>query len=119
MAALDGKRWEATMKGMKMAAIDLSLPRFKTSCNYEMQKNILPELGMKLPFTAQADFSGICDPMDKVRLYISRVLHKTNVSVGGSCRHSGGNEADFSLPERPEAEENTVPRRQAFPVCHS
>ena len=81
MAALDGKRWEATMKGMKMAAIDLSLPRFKTSCNYEMQKNILPELGMKLPFTAQADFSGICDPMDKVRLYISRVLHKTYVSV--------------------------------------
>ena len=81
IAALDGKRWEATMKGMKMAAIDLSLPRFKTSCDYEMQKNILPELGMKLPFTAQADFSGICDPMDKVRLYISRVLHKTYVSV--------------------------------------
>lgn len=74
---LNNDSWQITneMPGCK---VNLRLPRFKTECKYEMQKNILPAMGMKVPFTPDmADFSGISD----VSLFISKVIHKTFVEV--------------------------------------
>lgn len=56
----------------------LELPRFKFECKYEMQNDILPDMGMKIPFDPdKADFKGISD----ASLYISRVIHNTFIEV--------------------------------------
>ena len=57
--------------------VTLKFPRFKAECSYEMHKSILPEMGMNIPFTNDADFSGISDTPIK----ISNVIHKTFIEV--------------------------------------
>ena len=57
--------------------VSLRMPRFKTECKYGLEKKILPEMGMNVPFTETADFPGITD----AAIFISRVIHKTFVQV--------------------------------------
>ncbi len=57
--------------------VNLKLPRFKIELEYQMEKKILPDMGMKLPFVAGADFRGIAD----APLNISQVIHKTFLDV--------------------------------------
>ena len=57
--------------------VNLQLPRFTIECRYRLE-DILPEMGMKLAFTNNADFTGI---NGEIPLSISRVVHKTFVSV--------------------------------------
>lgn len=58
--------------------VNLELPRFKAAYKYELQKQILPEMGMQQAFTPEADFSGISKGSG---IRISRVIHKTYVDV--------------------------------------
>jgi len=74
---LDSKRWNDAMKYMSGRDVSLSFPRFKAECDYEMQKNILPDMGMIVPFTNYANFSNMCTPAPK----IGRVIHKTFIEV--------------------------------------
>jgi serpin B len=74
---LNDEQWNRTMESMYGKQVNLSLPRFKSECKYQMHKNILPELGMKIPFTRFANFSNISD----IPLVISKVIHKTFVEV--------------------------------------
>ncbi|MDR1223580.1 MAG: serpin family protein [Tannerella sp.] len=74
---LDGDSWNEMVANMYNAEVNLQLPRFKAECKYEMQDGILPEMGMILPFTPAADFSGISE----TPLLISKVIHKTFVEV--------------------------------------
>ncbi|HEY2588755.1 MAG TPA: serpin family protein [Tepidisphaeraceae bacterium] len=53
------------------------LPRFKLETGYELQKD-LPQMGMRLAFTGQADFSGMSSAE---RFYIDLVVHKAFVNV--------------------------------------
>jgi serpin B len=76
-AQLDSERWNNRMSRLAGREINLRLPRFKAECEYGLEKNILPEMGMIAPFTYLADFGGISDRS----LYISAVIHKTYVDV--------------------------------------
>ena len=79
IAAMDGKKWADAMQSLPLEEIHVFLPRFKAECEYKMHKQILPEMGMKLPFNPElADLSGIADVAG---LYISKVIHKTFVQV--------------------------------------
>ncbi|MCK6577861.1 MAG: serpin family protein [Anaerolineae bacterium] len=59
----------------------LTLPRWKTQTDAPMT-DLLQRMGMTLPFTGDADFSGMIDTSQTAeRLAISRVLHKAFISV--------------------------------------
>ncbi|MDR2918832.1 MAG: serpin family protein [Tannerella sp.] len=73
---LDNDSWQIT-NAMRGREVNIRLPRFKMECEYKMQDDILPAMGMKIPFTKMADFSGISD----APLFISKVVHKTFVEV--------------------------------------
>ena len=78
IANLDSERWNDAMEYMSGRDVNLSFPRFKAECDYEMQKKILPDMGMIKPFSEyDADFKKMCIPAP----YISRVIHKTFVEV--------------------------------------
>lgn len=71
--------WNNATKNMQVRTINLKLPRFKLECDYDMEKNILPDMGMKLAFNRSlADFTGINKGGG---LSISKVKHKTFVEV--------------------------------------
>ncbi len=59
--------------------VNLQLPSFKAECEYQLQKEVLPTMGMQLPFSDFADFTGISRGGG---IKISQVIHKTYVSVG-------------------------------------
>ena len=54
----------------------LSLPKFKIDFSYNLEEYILPEMGMKIPFTHNANFNGIGPG-----LFVSKVIHKTTIDV--------------------------------------
>jgi len=63
---------------LRERSVRVFFPRFKTEYRIELQKEVLPALGMLsafCPFTA--DFSGISD----IPVFISRVIHTTFVKV--------------------------------------
>ncbi len=74
---LDNKHWDVITKGISPTLVQVYMPRFKAECKYGLEKKILPEMGMNIPFTNKADFSGIT----KYPLYISEVIHKTFIEV--------------------------------------
>ena len=62
---------------MTYRSVNLSLPKFKMDFSYTMKDYILPQMGMKIPFTNSADFIGISDSL----LLVSDVIHKTAIDV--------------------------------------
>ncbi|MBO5744839.1 MAG: serpin family protein [Clostridia bacterium] len=65
-----------------------SLPKFETGYDAEMS-GILQGMGMELAFNAEnADF-GELGRIDNANIYISRVLHKTYISVGQTGTKAG------------------------------
>lgn len=64
-------------KNKEMKKIDLSMPKFSTESEFDLNST-LQKLGMKEAFTGNADFSGITK---QEKLYISKVIHKANISV--------------------------------------
>jgi len=75
---LNAETWNSAMSGMNLRKVRLYLPRFKFKGDYSLDSNILPDMGMKLAFEEEADFSNITRNM---RLNISKVLHKTFIEV--------------------------------------
>jgi Serine protease inhibitor len=78
IANLNNESWENASSMMDRYDVTLKFPRFKTECSYEMHKSILPEMGMNIPFTNEADFSGI---NGDVPIKISNVIHKSFIEV--------------------------------------
>ena len=65
-----------------------SIPKFKVECDVEMS-DVLKEMGMTDAFDpTSAQLSGI-GSSDAGNLYISRVLHKTQISVDGLGTKAG------------------------------
>ncbi len=73
---MDKTEW-TTSDNMTPTLVRLSLPKFKKECSYQMEKYILPSMGMRLPFTANADFSGMSD----TPTFVSSVIHKTFIEI--------------------------------------
>jgi serpin B len=57
--------------------VDIYLPKFKIETSYSLV-SFLEKLGMNIPFTSSANFSGINGRRD---LFISKVLHKAFIDV--------------------------------------
>jgi serpin B len=74
---LDSKALKKWTSNFKMNKINVFIPKFKTTQNYDL-KDILISLGMSDAFSQIADFSGM-EP--KRELYISDVVHKAFIDV--------------------------------------
>lgn len=70
------KKWMDKLSNSYESEILVSLPKFKTTCEFELA-NVLAEMGMPDAF-AGADFSGMTGKKD---LFISKVIHKAFVDV--------------------------------------
>ena len=78
--SLSGASLQALFGELRTETVSASLPKFETSWSAELS-GLLRSLGMELPFdAANADFSGM-GTADSGGLSISRVLHKTSLSV--------------------------------------
>ena len=77
LAALNGQAWQnGLLRQMMSRNGTVVLPRFKLEYSAEL-KQPLQDLGMRLPFSGSADFSG----MSPSPLYLSAVKHKSFVEV--------------------------------------
>ena len=74
---LDFAKFAELRKKMRSKEVQLSLPKFKIEKEYSLGEH-LQSMGMKDPFMASADFSGIDGKRD---LLISKVIHKTFCEV--------------------------------------
>jgi serpin B len=75
--SLSAKRIEDWRASLNLQKVQVYLPRFKLNSSFSMQKT-LEGLGMRVPFTDDADFSGMDGQRD---LYVSAVIHKALVDV--------------------------------------
>jgi serine protease inhibitor len=75
--SLTGARLTALLTGFRRAPVRVGLPRWTARTQSELQK-ALTELGMPLPFTDGADFSGMTA---QESLMISAVLHEGFIAV--------------------------------------
>ena len=95
---LNSAGWEKINSGLKQTVVNVQLPRFKVECDYDLQDQILPDLGMQSPFIPRlADFRGINKNRD---LYISNIKHKTMIEVD----EDGLVPAGFKISESPSVE---------------
>lgn len=74
---LTSKRLEQMCAGLSRREVNLSLPRFKSTSAFVLNK-VLTKMGMKDAFTGDADFSGM---NGKKTLFISAAIHKAFVAV--------------------------------------
>jgi serpin B len=83
LKALEAKLSETWLRGvtrrLRHQRVRIYLPKFKTSSSFSLA-SALKALGIKRAFTDAAEFSGITKPGSD-RLKISKVVHKTFVSV--------------------------------------
>lgn len=75
--SLTEERLSALLSKLQGARMHVTLPRFRITSSFELIEP-LRVLGMELPFTTNADFSGMDGKKD---LFISRVVHKAYVDV--------------------------------------
>jgi serpin B len=61
---------------MSTREVYVYIPRFKNEAKYTLNNELIA-MGMKLPFTDAANFTGIAD----TRLMVSEVIHKTYIDV--------------------------------------
>ncbi len=69
--------WKASFN--TRAVVKVSFPRFTLETRYQLE-DYLKDMGMAIPFTSTADFSGMADT-DLVSLFIDRVIHQAVVDV--------------------------------------
>jgi len=74
---IDNDIYSSIIESMVEKNADIYLPKFTVETSYKL-KDYLIELGMNIPFTTAADFSGITG---RPELYISEVVHKAFIDV--------------------------------------
>ena len=80
VASLDGEHLNDLLQNAKAAIVNASIPKFETEYDVEMS-DVLGGMGMSDAFSgATADFSKL-GHSDAGNIFISRVLHKTFISV--------------------------------------
>ena len=88
IASLDGESLNALLANPQYATVHTSIPKFETEYKVEMSE-ILKSMGMTEAFDMyNADFEGLGTSTDG-NIYISRVLHKTFISVGEKGTKAG------------------------------
>jgi len=74
---LNNEFYSSYLENKVRKRVNLSIPKFSIESDFDLNKT-LSNLGMKEAFTGLADFSGITE---SEKLYISKVIHKANISV--------------------------------------
>ena len=88
IASLDGESLNALLANPQYATVHTSIPKFETEYKVEMS-DILQSMGMTEAFDMyNADFEGL-GTSTSGNIYISRVLHKTFISVGEKGTKAG------------------------------
>lgn len=88
VASLDGAALNTLLSNPQYTTVYTSMPKFETEYDVEMS-DILKEMGMPIAFEpTKADFAGIGTSTEG-GVYISRVLHKTFISVGEKGTKAG------------------------------
>ena len=88
IASLDGESLNALLANPQYAMVLTSIPKFETEYKVDMS-DILQSMGMTEAFDMyNADFEGLGTSTDG-NIYISRVLHKTFISVGEKGTKAG------------------------------
>lgn len=88
VASLDGESLHMLLSNPQYETVITAIPKFETEYEVEMSK-ILQAMGMTDAFdVCLADFSGLGTHTDG-SIYISRVLHKTFISVGEKGTKTG------------------------------
>lgn len=64
-------------KKMKHREVELTFPKFSSNADFSLKETFL-KLGMKRPFSNEANFSGISKNSD---LKIDKIIHKANIEV--------------------------------------
>jgi len=77
IASVNADQIENWKNAMVETNVDIYLPKFTVETSYGLN-DYLKDLGMNLPFTSAADFSGITGNKD---LYIDGVVHKAYIDV--------------------------------------
>lgn len=67
-------------------AVQVLLPKFKLETEYQL-KNYLMDMGMQVPFTMDADFSGMTGHQE---LFIEKVIHKAFIEVNEEGTEAAG-----------------------------
>lgn len=77
LKSLNFEKYTALTRALLTQKVNLSIPKFTMTSEFELGKT-LTEMGMPLPFTDAADFSGMNGKKD---LKIDKVIHKAFVDV--------------------------------------
>ncbi len=75
--SLNNTLLNSILSKMRYPEVKLTMPKFKLENNYSLKKT-LQEMGLKLAFSPEADFSGISKDE---QLMLSKVLHKTYIEI--------------------------------------
>ena len=104
MATLDGESLNALLANSQYADVRTSLPKFETEYAVEMAE-VLESMGMTEAFDpSSADFDGL-GSSDTGNIYLSRVIHKTFISVAEKGTKAGAVTALVATPESAPPEE--------------
>jgi serpin B len=88
IASLNGQSLNELLKNPQHTTVHTAIPKFETEYNVEMSE-ILDAMGMKKAFDPdKAEFEGL-GTSTAGNIYISRVLHKTFISVGEKGTKAG------------------------------
>ena len=87
IASLNGAHLQTLLSNPQQTAVNTAIPKFETQFSMEMS-TVLKAMGMENAFHEGADFSGIGSSTGG-NIYISRVLHKTYISVAEKGTQAG------------------------------
>lgn len=89
LADLTGENLHQALTDPSEEMVETCMPRFSAEYAAELSE-ILKHMGMELPFDSKkADFGSLGTCPDPARIYISRVIHKTAISVDGNGTRAG------------------------------
>lgn len=81
LGSLNPENWNAWLAGLQESKGDLELPRFRMEYDKSLN-DTLRAMGMDVPFTNRADFSGMVSGASAdMKLFINKVRQKTYVDV--------------------------------------
>ena len=79
VSGLTAEKLNSILSNAEHTEVVSKIPKFSYDYDVMLNEEILPEMGMKTPFTGDADFSGMNDADNP--LFIGSVLHKTFIQL--------------------------------------
>lgn len=94
------ENWKQWLSQQQMQSVALSIPEFRIEQRFDLS-NGLKAIGLSLPFTPQADFSGMTE---KSHLFLNKALHKTFIKVDERGSEGAASPLSFNQKSAGEAE---------------